>query len=39
MTVIPDEGLQFFSRLVGRSDPWSKKGGSFFEMMGPSISN
>ena len=32
-------GLQIFSRLVGQSDPWSKKGGSFSEMMGPCISN
>ena len=32
--------FRLFSRLVGRSDPWSKKnGGPFSEMMGPSISN
>ena len=29
----------FFSKLVGQSDLWSKNGGSFSEMMGPSISN
>ena len=33
-------GLRIFSRLVGPSDPWSKEnGGSFSEMMGPSILN
>ena len=31
--VSPFQGFRFFSRLVGRSDPWSN-GGSFSEMMG-----
>ena len=33
------QGFRFFSRSVGRSDPWSKNGGSFSEMVGTSISN
>ena len=33
------QGFRFFSRLVGRSDPWSKHCGPFSEMMGPSILN
>ena len=33
------QGFRFFSRLVGQSDPWSKNGGSFSEMMGLSITN
>ena len=32
-------GLQIFSRLVGRSDPWSGKWWSFSETVGPSISS
>ena len=35
----PLQGFRFFSRLVGRSDLWSKNGGSFYEMMGLNISN
>ena len=31
--------IRFFSRLVGRSDPWSRYGGPFSEMMGPGILN
>ena len=33
------QGFRFFSRLAGRSDPWSKNGGSFSVILGPIISN
>ena len=33
------QGFRFFTRLVGEVTHGAKNGGSFSEMMGPSISN